>query len=89
MKTPRCLLIACTLLLGTQTQAQTNDALDKPCFIGSTAFMLGNLLPEPPSYYQLNVGYRFSAKSVLSLELITWTYPGPLGRQYGLSLIHI
>lgn len=50
-------------------------------FIGSTFFMLYNVLddPEPPDYYQLNVGYRITPKDVLSLELITWNYYEPLG----------
>lgn len=52
-------------------------------FIGSTLFVLFNLSPDPPEYYQLNYGYRITPKDVLSIEAITWTYKGPLGRPYG------
>lgn len=54
---------------------------EKSYFIGSTMFMLANLIddPEPPNYYQLNVGYRISEKDVLSLEMINWHYYEPLG----------
>jgi len=52
-------------------------------FIGSTVFMLANLAPNPPNYYQLNYGYRISRKDVISIEAITWEYEGPVGRPYG------
>ncbi|MEO1713150.1 MAG: hypothetical protein AAFU60_07440 [Bacteroidota bacterium] len=78
------LLILGLLLCSTlRVSAQISDILERPCFVGSTLFMAANLLPDPPSYYQLNVGYRITAKDVLSLELITWTYQGPVGRPYG------
>ena len=41
------------------------------------------LLDPSPKYYQLNYGYRITPKDVISVEAITWTYQGPLGRQYG------
>jgi len=43
--------------------------------------MVANLVddPEPPNYYQLNLGYRMTSKDVISLELITWNYYEPLG----------
>ena len=78
------LLILGLLLFSTlRGSAQISDTVVRPCFVGSTLFMAANLLPDPPSYYQLNLGYRITAKDVLSLELITWTYQGPLGRPYG------
>lgn len=54
-----------------------------PWFVSTSAFMLGNLLPEPPRYVQLNVGYRFTDKDALILEAITWTYDAPLGIPFG------
>ena len=51
--------------------------------MGSTVFILANLAPNPPNYYQLNYGYRITEKDVLSVEIITWEYKGPLGRPYG------
>ena len=53
--------------------------------IGSTVFMLGNLLPEPPQFYQLNYGYKLTEKDLLVVEAITWTYKAPLGIPYGPS----
>lgn len=53
--------------------------------VGTTAFMLGNLFPDPPSLYQLNFGYWLTAKDVISLEAITWKYHAPLGIPYGSS----
>ena len=53
-------------------------------FIGTSAFMLANLNPEekdPPHFYQLNFGYRLTGKDVVSAELITWRYNGPIGVQ--------
>ena len=53
--------------------------------ISSTLFVLANLVPydDPPNYYQLNYLYRIDRKSFVSIEAITWTYGGPLGRPYG------
>jgi len=55
------------------------------CYVGTSAFLLGNLSPNSPSFYQLNVGYRITPKDVVSLELITWKYSAPLGIPYGPS----
>ena len=53
-------------------------------FIGSTLFILATPILSPsPLYYQLNYGYALTPKDVLSVEAITWTYTGPLGRPYG------
>jgi len=73
------LFLLCTL----STQAQNSKVEEKKHFIGSTLFMLANFAPESPQYYQLNFGYRISPKNVITLEAITWTYKGPLGRSYG------
>ena len=76
--------LAVILLLGVSNlTAQTADSTEKKCFVGSTLFMLANFSADSPQYYQLNLGYRLSPKDVISLELITWTYKGPLGRPYG------
>lgn len=71
------------LLFISTAKAQIPDSLYRKCFVGSTLFMLFNLAPDPPEYYQLNFGYRVTPKDVFSLELITWTYKGPVGRTYG------
>ncbi|HHG84731.1 MAG TPA: hypothetical protein ENJ82_08270, partial [Bacteroidetes bacterium] len=64
-------------------QVKKEDNHYKKHFIGSTAFVLANLAPNPPNYYQLNYGYRITRNDVISIEAITWEYPGPLGRPYG------
>lgn len=64
-------------------QFENNEIPEKKYFLGSTLFVLANLAPNPPKYYQLNFGYRITPKDVISFEAITWTYNGPLGRPYG------
>ena len=59
--------------------------LNRRHFIGSSLFVLGNFLPESPSFYQLNYGYQLTRKDVIIVEAITWTYPEPLGIPYGSS----
>jgi hypothetical protein len=57
-------------------------------FIGGSAFMLYNLVPNqanPPSFYQINAGRWLTKKDVISVELKTWTYAFPLGIPYGPS----
>lgn len=55
------------------------------CFIGTSAFMLMNLVDddEKPNFAQLNFGYRLTPKDSLSLELKTWRYYEPIGIPYG------
>lgn len=60
----------------------------KKCFIGSSAFVLVNAVPDqsnPPDFFQLNFGYWLTSKDVLSIEMITWKYNAPLGIPYGAS----
>lgn len=69
-----------------QLQAQYDKSGDdfKQCFVGSSAFMLLNLdSNERPDFVQLNLGYRLTAKDVISLELKTWRYYSSLGIPYG------
>lgn len=75
----------CSILIFTRLDAQLrkDDTLEYRQFVGSTMFMLFNFAEDPPQYYQLNYGYRITPKDVVSLEAITWTYKGPLGRPYG------
>lgn len=64
-------------------QKTKQDTTYKKYFIGTSGFMIANLLPNPPSFYQLNLGYRITKKDVVSIELKTWTYRHPLGIPYG------
>ncbi len=70
-----------------KAQYSKKDTTDSKFFIGSTAFVLYNLVPDdnPPNFYQLNFGYRISPKDAISLELKTWTYRWSLGIPYGSS----
>jgi hypothetical protein len=77
------LTACCSVFAQQQNKEQNKDSLQYQCFVGSSFFVLANLFPDPPEYYQLNVGYRITQKDVISLEAITWTYQGPLGRPYG------
>lgn len=72
------LVLASTLQLKAQNAKQ--DSTYKKWFVGSTMFLLGNFEPvNPPSFVQLNLGYRITGKDVVSLELKTWKYAWPLG----------
>jgi len=63
-----------------KAQYAKEDSTFKKWFVGSTLFLLGNLVPvNPPEFAQLNVGYRITGTDVISLELITWKYAWPLG----------
>ncbi|MGB0431592.1 MAG: hypothetical protein ACPGLV_14050 [Bacteroidia bacterium] len=67
-----------------KAQYYDNDSTKSKYFIGSTFFMIGNLAPtNKPDFVQLNLGYRLSAKDVVSIELKTWKYAWPLGIPYG------
>lgn len=85
----RRLFPALTLLLAAAAPlaAQSPDT-DPPAqrhVLGSSLFMMMNLAPDPPSFFQLNYGYRLSAKTTVSLEAITWRYTAPLGIPWGPS----
>lgn len=67
-------------------QTDHTDSTYKKCFIGSTLFVLGNLIPENrPDFVQLNLGYRITPKDVVSIEVKTWKYAWSLGIPYGPS----
>ncbi len=60
----------------------------KRWFVGSSLFMLGNLIPDdpnPPEYVQLNVGYRITSKDVVSFEFKRSIYTWPIGIPFGPS----
>jgi hypothetical protein len=51
-------------------ESQQND-LDLRHTIGSSLFLLGNIIPEDPIYaFQLDYGYRLTRKDVLIVEAI-------------------
>lgn len=63
------------------------DNMPRKYFVGSTLFMLANLVPDnnPPNMVYLNVGYRLTQNDIISLELKTWRYGWPIGIPYGKS----
>ena len=54
-------------------------------FVGSSFFILANLLPDSPSFYQVNYGFRFTDKDSIIIQSISWKYQAPLGIPYGSS----
>ncbi len=92
-RTPRLLLaalcatsvhLASARTISAQSATDADSAFRRH-FVGSSAFMLFNLAPDPPSFYQFNYGYRLSKKDAVSLEAITWRYNAPLGIPWGSS----
>lgn len=70
------------------SQTTEQDSTYKKFFIGSSLFVLANLIPDqpnPPSFYQLNFGYRLTPKDVVSIEAITWEYAWYNGIPWGKS----
>ncbi|HMR16497.1 hypothetical protein [Mariniflexile maritimum] len=79
------LILASTIKL--QAQYTKQDSIYNKYFVGSTLFMLANLVPDnnPPNMVYLNLGYRITGKDVISLEFKTWKYGWPIGIPYGKS----
>lgn len=68
-------------------QYAKTDTTFRRVFVGSTFFVLANLIPDDnsPDFAQLNVGYRIGENDALSLEVKTWKYAWALGIPYGPS----
>lgn len=78
-------IFLCGLPIQLKAQYAKQDTSYSKFFIGSTFFMLSNLVPDDnsPKFVQLNLGYRLGPKDALSLELKTWEYGWSLGIPYG------
>jgi len=70
------LILVMASTLNVKAQYAKQDSTYKKYFIGSTLFMLANLVPDnnKPEMVYLNVGYRLTGKDALSLEFKTWKY---------------
>ena len=85
----KILVFAITFIMANMLQAKAQydkqDTTYKKCFIGSTVFMLADLITDdkPPGIIQLNLGYRITGKDVVSIELKTWKYAWPVGIPFG------
>ncbi len=71
--------------LAVHAQYAKQDSTHKKFFVGSTLFMIANLVPDnnPPAMVYLNLGYRATGRDVISLELKTWKYGWPIGIPFG------
>lgn len=87
MKTKLIFLSVILVIAITSTYGQKSeqDSTFRRHFIGTSGFMLANLGPNPPSFYQINFGYWLTKRDVISIEAKTWTYKHPLGIPYGSS----
>mgnify|MGYP005988818811 CR=1 FL=1 len=87
----KLLFIGFTLMFTSSIQLKAQyhkqDSSYKKCFLGTSLFVLANLVPDDnsPDFVQLNFGYRLSPKDAVSLELKTWKYAWSLGIPYGNS----
>lgn len=72
------LLMADTIKVNESSYNQKQNP-NKQHFIGSSVFVLGNFLKDPPDFYQLSYGYQLTQKDVVILEATTWKYNEPLG----------
>lgn len=80
------LLLLALACANANSQTSANDPNYRKFYVGSSLFLLGNLLPKnKPDFVQLNFGYRITPKDVVSIEAITWKYAWPLGIPYGKS----
>lgn len=78
------IVLILTSSLQLNAQYAKNDSTYRKFFVGSTMFILGNFAPKnKPDFAQLNLGYRLTAKDVVSIELKTWKYAWSLGIPYG------
>lgn len=70
-----------------KAQYAKEDSTYRKYFIGSTLFMLANLVPDnnPPQMVYLNLGYRITGRDAVSLEFKTWKYAWPIGIPFGKS----
>ena len=70
-----------------RAQYAKQDSTYSKFFIGSTLFMIANLVPDnnPPQMVYLNLGYRITGRDAISLEFKTWKYAWPIGIPYGKS----
>jgi hypothetical protein len=81
-------LISTTIVIAMFTtlafsQTEIRDSTFRRYSLGSTLFLLGNI-EDSVNFFQLNFGYRLTAKDNIIVEAITWTYYEPLGT-YGSS----
>ncbi len=79
------LLLSLFLLRPLLGQKAQSDSSYSKFFLSTSAFMAMNLVeqPDPPRFFMLNFGYRFTPKDAIIVEAISWQYFAPLGIPYG------
>lgn len=78
VKTSVVFVLIATFSFG-QNNLETKNTIKYKHSIGSSLFMLGNLLDDSPEYYLLTYGYRLTKKDRIFVEFNTWKYYEPLG----------
>lgn len=80
-------LLSMTLLLGMTRAAGAEPAggEDRRWSVGTSLFMLANLLPDSGHFYYLEVDRSVSRRDALVFSAVTWTYHAPIGIPYGSS----
>ncbi len=76
-------LVLLSLGLPVSAESAKPDSPSRRFFIGTSAFMAGNLFANPPDFYQLDFGYWLTPKDAVIITAKTWKYPAPLGIPYG------
>ena len=68
-----------------KAQSSGSGEVEYSYFIGTTAFVLYNLIPDPlpPRFAQVSAGRRLTRRDEVSVEAMTWQYFGPVGRPIG------
>jgi hypothetical protein len=82
------LILIITGTLQVKAQNVKQDSTFRKWYVGSSLFMLGNLIPDDPNapeYVQVNVGYRITPKNVVSAEFKRSIYSWPIGIPFGPS----
>lgn len=73
------LVLSLSGFLGFPLDAEETASDNYPCMIETSIWMIANLLPDPPDFYQLSLGYQLDDKNSIFLNGITWKYPAPIG----------
>jgi hypothetical protein len=73
------MLLVAFSVLGHAVAAEERARDFSPFMAETSAWMLANLTPDPPDFYQLCLGFRLGERGVVLLDGITWKYRAPLG----------
>ncbi len=79
-----CFMVINRTIAQTEVEKKITETqkVDRPNTIGSSLWVLSNMLDDPDHFYKLSYGYQFSEKDNVIIDFSTWTYDEPLG-EYG------